>query len=140
MGIKSLLAVAGALALATPAFAASNPFMGVWHVASVKPAPWSADAKAKSKVDGYLVKVGDGRVYGPSVLDCRGAHYAVSKVAPGLLFGGNVKNAQALGFSGGQILTMTASGCSNGNEFDYAMVNRHEVLVDAGNVIYTLKR
>jgi len=144
----SVVALCLVLGGAVPAVAAGNPFLGVWHVASAKPASWSSGSAPSPKIDKTLahalIKFGDDSVYGPPPVACRDVHYRLVTVGPDALFGGSLKDppadAKALGFTSDSILTMSESCEGNASDLSFAMVDHKTVLLSVDNVIYTLKR
>ena len=145
-----LLLAALTLLPAGPA-AAQGVFAGTWQVVDAQPAPWvDGTAATQPDYDKALthakITFRKDRLDAPSLLGCRKARYALSKVEPESLFQGGLtdpaKQAAALGFKGTEITSLNF-GCASGSadiEMDFALADHDTAFFALNNVLYKMSR
>lgn len=134
------------LTLAGPALAAEPAYLGAWHIAEARPAPWVKSAaetfpEEERRLVGQTVTYGPARIEGPSPLACDGPRYELLDVPPEGLFQGGLtapaEQATALGFRSRTIETLQ-TGCEGWIDFHF--VDATTALFALNNAIYTLRR
>jgi hypothetical protein len=153
--LSSLFVVPVALmALAMPAAADTNFFLGNWTIDKAVVAPWADpaskpnDAEMKSLV-GKSVTFKAQQIQGPGILACKELKYEITEGGADMLFQGALadkpdgtkqdssKLAADLGFQGSSWKTLQ-TGCEN--ELDFSFVDDNTAEFGLNDYVYTLKR
>lgn len=143
-------------AIASPASAADQFYLGTWKITSAAVAPWQVKrpyesdvAEMKSLVNKTVV-IQAKAILGPRAFACKAPNYQVKDYPADWLFQGAfgemhardksadpVKIADKLGFHGNSWKTLE-TGC--GNEIDYHFLDPTTAAVGLNNYVYTLKK